>query len=356
MRPNELDAYGWTPDLERAFLTLESGSAVPARVVQTQRGLHRIVTSSRIVSAEVAGSLRHTNTGAPVVGDWVAAEVPDTSDGAVIQAVVPRRSQIVRKAPGRPTGQVLAANVDTVFIVTSCNEDLSPRRIERYLTLVWDGGATPVVVVNKADLVDDPQNSLTIAAGAATGVAVLGISARTAAGLDPLDAYLRRGQTIALLGSSGVGKSTIVNRLMGRAVQAVRATREEDAKGRHTTTSRELFVLPSGAILVDTPGLREVGLWVSDTGLERAFPEVDEFARHCRFDDCGHDHEPGCAVRASVERGELAADRLDGYLRLRRELEHLERQRNPAQQAGQKQRWKTIHKSVRDARRRGWIR
>ena len=356
MPQNGLDEYGWTAEIARAFEALGSGPAVPARVVQTLRGVHRIATSTRVVSAETARHVKRADAGGPVVGDWVAAEIPDDTDLAIIQAVVPRRSQIVRKAPGRSSGQVLAANVDTVFIVTSCNEDFSARRIERYVTLVLDGGANPVILLNKTDLVDDPASYLTIAERTAVGIPVRGIDAVSPTGLDPLDPYLASGRTIALLGSSGVGKSTIVNRLLGSAVQSVRESRDGDAKGRHTTTSRELFVLPSGALLIDTPGLREVGLWASEAGLDRAFPEIDDLAPGCRFGDCRHEGEPGCAVHAAVERHELSADRLDGYLRLRRELDHLERLREPGQQTGEKARWKAIHKNVRDARRRGWLR
>ncbi len=353
---DELRALGWDDDFQRAFEALDDDHAEPARVIEVQRGLYRIAADIGVTLAEFAGPLRRARAAPPVVGDWVSIDRTASGERPVIQRVLDRRSQLTRKAPGKPLqSQILAANLDCVFLVTSCNEDLSPRRIERYLTMIWDGGVKPVVLLNKADLVDDPQAAVSATEPATASVPVHAVSALAPGGLDPIRSYLVPGTTIALLGSSGVGKSTIVNALMGHEVQTVRAIRADDAKGRHTTTSRHLFRLPSGALLIDTPGLREVGLWRSESGLTQTFPDIDELARKCRFHDCAHGTEPGCAVQAAIGAGTLSRGRFDSYEQLSKELEHLERRMDPEQDSNQKKRWKAIHRNVRDARKRGWL-
>ena len=351
-----LRSHGWDEHFEAAFAALGSTDLRPARVVEEQRGMFRVVTASGELRAEIAGRLRKPGAGPlPAVGDWVALQ--GDTDGAVIQQVLERRSKISRKLPGRTTReQVLAANLDTVFMVTSCNEDFSPRRVERYLTMIWESGASPVVLLNKSDLTDDPQALAVQAEAVALGVPVHTVCATCDGGLDPIEPYLCPGRTVALIGSSGVGKSTIVNRLMGREVQAVREVREEDAKGRHTTRSRQLFLLPGGALVLDTPGLRELALWITDSGLGQTFADVEELAGGCRFQDCLHVSEPDCAVRAAVDDGRLAAERVESYHKLRRELEHLESKADPKARADIERRWRTIHKNVRAARKKGWLR
>ncbi len=353
-----LRTYGWNAHFEEAFGALGAEGLEPARIIEEQRGMYRIVASAGELRAEIAGRLRQLGAGdQPAVGDWVAIQADPGAGGIIIRQVLERQSKISRRGAGRALReQVLAANLDIVFMVTSCNEDFNPRRIERYLTMIWESGASPVVLLNKTDLADDPQELVALAEAVTLGAPVHGVSAKRDTGLDPLSPYLRPGSTLALLGSSGVGKSTILNRLLGREEQAVQEVREDDARGRHTTRSRQLFLLPGGALVLDTPGLREIALWVTDSGLEQAFADIEQLTRDCRFQDCVHRSEPDCAVTAAVERGALAGARLASYNKLRKELEHLERKVDPEAQANTKQRWKTIHKNLRDGRKKGWFR
>ena len=352
------DTYGWNAHFEEAFGTLGTSGLEPARIIEEQRGMYRIMAKAGELRAEITGRLRQAGAvDQPAVGDWVAIQTEPGSGCMIIRQVLERQSKISRKGAGRaPREQVLAANLDIVFMVTSCNDDFNPRRIERYLTMIWESGASPVVLLNKTDLIDDPQELVAPAEAVTLGVPVHTVSAKHDTGLDSLSRYLQPGKTLALLGSSGVGKSTILNRLLGREVQAVQEVREDDAKGRHTTRSRQLFLLPSGALVLDTPGLREVALWVSDSGLGQAFADIEQLARDCRFQNCVHRSEPGCAVKAAVERGALPSARLASYSTLRKELEHLERKADPAALANTKQRRKTIHKNLRDGRKKGWFR
>ena len=238
--------------------------------------------------------------------------------------MLPRRSAFTRKeAWRRSVAQVVAANVDTVFLVTAFGGDLSPRRLERYLTSAWDSGSNPVVVANKVDLADDPVLELAEVEAVAIGVPVIALSAATGTGLDELAQHLAPGRTIALLGSSGVGKSTLVNRLAGRELLVTREV-SANGRGRHTTTHRELVLLPSGAMLIDTPGMRELQLWADEEVLESTFTEIAELAAACRFTDCSHEHEPGCAVKAAIAEGSLPSERFASYRKLQRELRALE--------------------------------
>jgi ribosome biogenesis GTPase len=260
----------------------------------------------------------------PAVGDWVAVRPIEGEKKAVIEAVLPRRTSFTRKeAWQRTVAQVVAANVDTVFIVTAFGFDLNPRRLERYLTAAWDSGASPVIVVNKSDVSDDPEAELLEVEPVLMGVPIHAVSAFTGDGLEALDAYLGRGRTIALLGSSGVGKSTLVNRFAGHEVLATGEIRA-DGRGRHTTSHRELVPLPSGAVLLDTPGMREFQLWAGEEVLDTTFGEISELAANCRFADCSHEHEPGCEVRRALDDGSLSQDRFLSYRKLQRELRALE--------------------------------
>jgi ribosome biogenesis GTPase len=300
--------------------------------------------------AELAGQLRHgTEPRAvlPVVGDWVRA-VAGASGArrAVIHDVLPRRSRIARRAAGNPTEeQVLAANVDIAFIVSSLNRDLSPRRLERYVALVRHGGVRPVIVLTKADLCSDPATTVAEVAAAMPGVAVHAMSVLQGQGLEALAPYLSLGTTCVLLGSSGVGKSTIVNHLLGTEAQRVLSVRERDDRGRHTTTHRQLLRLPGGAFLIDTPGLREIHLWNDhkDAGLEHAFGDITSLATACRFRDCQHQNEPGCAVKAAVAEGVLDAGRLTSYAKLQRELAFLERKQDTRSQSDRKKKHRAVN-------------
>ncbi len=321
---SSLAAYGWDAAWEAQLAAAAGGDGVPARVLVEYRRIYDVVTAAGVVRAVVAGRLRQGGGGdAPAVGDWAIARPAPNGGSAAIDGILPRRSAFVRRNPGADrTPQVLAANVDTVFLVDALDRPPNLRRIERYLVMAWESGATPVIALSKADLCGDVAAAVRTVESIAGGVPVVAYSAVTDAGLEGLTAYLRAGQTVALLGPSGVGKSTAVNHFCGATVQAVAAVRDFDGKGRHTTTRRELLRTPSGALVVDTPGMRELQLWDAANGLDRAFADVDLLAVACYFADCRHTTEPECAVLAAVEAGALTGERLESYRKLLGELRH----------------------------------
>jgi ribosome biogenesis GTPase len=318
-----------------------------ARVVEEQRGLYRIAGDAD-GWAEVSGRFRHEARSAadfPAVGDWIGAT---PGSRAVIHHRLERRSTISRAAAGRAVDeQVIAANVDTIFLVTALTQDLNVRRLERYLTMVWDGGATPVVVLNKADLSDDPERECASIRTRLPHVDVVLVSALRDEELTALSPYLQPAKTVALIGMSGVGKSMLVNRLVGGERLKVGDIRESDGRGRHTTTSRQLVELPSGALLIDTPGMRELQLWSDESAVAQAFDDIAALAAQCRFDDCGHDGEPGCAVIEAIAAGRLDDDRLAHYQRLLREAAFEARKRDKAGTADAKRQWKQMTKAAR---------
>jgi ribosome biogenesis GTPase len=350
-----LRELGFVGPVAESFAPYAERGLVPGRVVVGHARVVRVRTEEGETLAEVAGSLRHQSRGPedqPAVGDWVALRPCEGGRRAVVQAVLPRRTAFVRRAAGkRAVAQVLAANVDTVFLVMGLDGDFSLRRIERALVLAWESGAFPVVLLNKADVCDDLAGRRAEVESVAPGVPVRVIAARRGEGLDSLAPWLIPGQTVALLGSSGVGKSTLVNRLLDQEKQKTREVLEADQRGRHTTTHRELIPLPGGALLLDTPGLRELQLWSDETALQAAFGEVHELAAACRFTDCRHGTEPGCAVRAAVEEGRLDPARLDSFRKLQAELRALEIREDPLKRREERSRWKAIHKSLRQPKR-----
>jgi len=325
-------------------------SPVPsvARVVEEQRGAYR-VAGDVDGWAEVSGRFRHdarVPADFPAVGDWVCVVETPGAERAVITRRLDRRSTISRKAAGRVAEeQVVAANVDAIFLVTSLTEDLSPRRVERYLTMVRDAGAVPVVVLNKADLSSAAEVEADAVRARLPSVDVVLISARSGEGLDALARYLTPASTVALIGSSGVGKSTLVNRLLGTDLLRTAATRHADGKGRHTTTARHLVALPGGTLLIDTPGMRELQPWVDEQAVSTTFDDITDLAAHCRFGNCEHRAEPGCAVLLAVEQGSLTPDRLEHYRRLGREIAFEERKRDSSAAAVEKRRWRHIHQA-----------
>ena len=321
-----------------------------ARVVEEQRGLCRLAGDFD-GWAEVSGRFRHEARSAadfPAVGDWVGVAAEPGAQRAVVHCRLKRRSTLSRKAAGRAVDeQLLAANVDTIFVVTAFTGDLNPRRIERYLALVWEAGAVPVVVLNKADLCVDPSAAADAIRARLPFVDIVCVSALNADGLDELVPYLTQATTIALLGSSGVGKSTLVNRLLGHDLQKVAAVSDADGKGRHTTTSRQLVELASGALLIDTPGMRELQPWADESAIDGAFEDIAQLARACRFSDCCHAGEPGCAVLEAATAGILDASRLEHYRRLLREAAFEERKRDKSAAAEEKRRWRRISQAMK---------
>jgi ribosome biogenesis GTPase len=348
-----LDDLGFTDFFATAFEPYRELGMVPARVV-AQKGLNQVSTGESEHYADLAGKLRHElagpggSAGHPAVGDWVALRAPAGEGRAIIHAILPRKSKFSRKTAGlRTEEQVVAANIDTIFLVSGLDGDYNPRRIERYLTAAWDSGAQPVVVLNKLDRCEDPEACLLEVEAVAMGVPVLRVSARTGEGCEALTSYLGPGRTVGLLGSSGVGKSTLINRLLGREAQKTGGVREGDDRGRHTTTHRELFLVPGGGLLIDTPGLRELQLWEGDQGIESAFPDVEALAAGCRFADCRHHGEPGCAVEAAVANGGLPPERLESYHKLERELHHLHIRQDELARLQEKKKNKVVHKGQR---------
>jgi ribosome biogenesis GTPase / thiamine phosphate phosphatase len=346
----DLRELGWNDTLAQAFAALELDGVVPARVALEHTHIYRVLGESGEWLARVSGRLRHEaddRTGFPAVGDWVAIEPPAQSGEARIRAILPRFSRFSRRAAGDPTEeQIVAANVNTVFIVGGLDHNFNPRRIERYLLVAWDSGALPVIVLNKADLVDDPASFVDDVRRLAPAVSVHAVSARRLESLAPLKTYLGVGRTAGLLGSSGVGKSSIVNQLIGRELMATRDVRVDDSRGRHTTTARQLVVLPDGGVLIDTPGMRELQLWDTVDALGGAFADIEERAVECRFRDCRHQTEPGCAVRAAVEAGEIPTARLESFLKLRAEQEYQTRQQDERALLEQKRRAKILTKAA----------
>lgn len=350
----QLQSLGWNPQLAAAFEAeapadphdLHHPPTVPGRVVRIDGARATVATALGERLAAVPSRLRH-GEGELVVGDWVAVADPDGS--ASVQRGLPRRTVLARRAAGRRVRrQLLAANVDVVLVATSLDGDFSERRLERYLTVVHDGGATPVVLLTKAGLCDDPTPWLERARAVSPGVEVHAVDVIAGIGLDVPRRCLAPGRTAVLVGSSGVGKSTLLNHLLGRTRMATGQVRARDGRGQHTTSHRELFVLPDGGVVIDTPGLRALAPWAEAEALDQTFADVEALAARCRFGDCTHAHEPGCAVRAAVEEGTLDQARLASFVALRRELALTDVQRSRHEQ---RKRDRTFAKLARDVQR-----
>jgi ribosome biogenesis GTPase / thiamine phosphate phosphatase len=346
-----LEDLGWNSYFNDHYLEHQNDSLIPARVSFQSKGIYRLISGEGELLAETAGALTHHATSSdslPVCGDWVLVDKFDNSRRTRIRFLLPRRTSFYRKQAGTAIGkQVIASNIDTVCLVSGLDADFNPRRIERYLAVAWESGARPVIVLNKADICAELSAHLDEVQSLAPGIPVLTVSAMEAFGMERILTYAGKGQTIALLGSSGVGKSSIVNRLLGRLAQDVRETDSDTGRGIHTTTTRHLFLLPSGGLIMDTPGMRELQIWSLDAGLDLTFEDIKALGEQCRFRDCSHQTEPGCGVRAAVDQGRLDAGRLANYFKLCKETRYAELKTTHAASWVEKERWKKVKGSLK---------
>ena len=342
---------------------------VVARISCEHRNLYHAITEKGDVTAEISGRFRHesfSRADFPVVGDWVVMTRQDNQSHATIHAVLPRQSHFSRKAilgggpaygMGKTEKQVLVTNINSVFLVSGLDGDFNLRRMERYLSIAWDSGASPVIVLNKSDLPENLDELIEQASEVALGVPILPVSAKTSDGIDSLLEYIPKGNTVTLLGSSGVGKSTIINSLIGEEIIKTGELRKSDGRGKHTTTYRELLILPNGGIVIDTPGMRELQAWSDDEGMEKTFGDIEELAKMCKFNDCSHQTEPGCAIQKALEDGTLDKKRYKGYLRLQKEMEHLKRRQDQKSTRQFNREWdkriKKYHKDMKELRKKG---
>ena len=349
-----IERYGWTDALRQAFGPHAARGLVPGRVIIQRRSHYVVVTDEGEVSARLSGRFirEAREAGHPAVGDWVGLAPHASEATATIQVLTPRRTAFTRKAADREqTVQVVAANVDTALLVTAMNAEFNARRLERYLASAWQSGARPVVVLTKADLSDDPATAIAEARRLSGEAPVIGVSCVTGQGLDAVRAHLRPAETAVLVGSSGAGKSTLVNALYGETVMSTGEIRENDARGRHTTTHRELILLPGGALVLDTPGMRELGLMDAGAGLDATFEDIEALSAACRFNDCGHTNEPGCAVRDALTAGGLDPERWASFQKLRAELTHLASKEDRSAHAAERRRGVEVSKAAKAAKK-----
>ena len=345
-----LESLGWNSFFAQNFDRHFPQEYTVGRVAQEQKNIYIIYTEFGEIAAEISGKMHYRAAGRtdfPAVGDWVVITYRNGETKATIHDVLPRKSKFSRKIAGKQTNeQIIATNIDTVFLVSGLDRDFNLRRIERYLILVWESGASPIIILNKADLCDEIEARILEVESIAPYIPIIVLSAIENQGLDALLPYLGCGKTVALIGSSGVGKSTITNQLAQQEIQAVNSLRK-DERGRHTTTHRELIVLPSGGLLIDTPGMREIQFWNGSEGFQETFSDINELANSCRFRNCQHDLEPGCAVQAAILNGSLDERRFDSYQKLQQELKYMERKRDRKASLAEKEKWKKIHKEMR---------
>ncbi|HKI50423.1 MAG TPA: ribosome small subunit-dependent GTPase A [Desulfobacteria bacterium] len=352
---HHLIKMGWTSHFQAQLKHFSNEGLIPARVVGVRKNSFRTSNGKSEWLATLAGRLKHdADAMYPVTGDWVLMT------DSVISRVLVRKNALSRGASGTHSKQdaqpqkeqVIAANLDTVFIVSGLDRDFNLRRIERYLTLVYNCGLNPVIVLTKADLHQDPEHFLSEAETVALGVPIHLVSASDDTALASLEPYLSPGRTTTMVGSSGAGKSTLVNRLYGKTVQITGSISTHVGKGRHTTTSRDLVMMPQGGMVIDNPGIREIAFWEGDKGIEAAFPEVETLGLECRFTNCSHTHEPGCRVLGAVDEGEISRERLENYRKMKRELEYLSHRRHKSADRVEKERWKEVALKIKAINKR----
>ncbi len=346
MNVADLTAFGWNEFFEAKFESYAGEGFAAGRVALEHKNLFRVYTQNGEVSAEISGKLRHEATSRkdlPAVGDWVVIRTRPEGGSVMIHAVLPRRTSFARKIAGsRTEEQIVGANVDTVFLFTSLNQDFSLRRIERYLLIAWESGANPIIILSKSDLCEGVSGPIEEMQAVARGVPIHAISIVTGSGLQDVAQYFKSGQTVALLGSSGVGKSTLINHLTGAERLKVQTVRESDDRGKHTTTHRELVLLPAGGLVLDTPGMRELQLWDGDESLQLVFDDIEALAARCFFGDCQHQDEPRCAVREALAAGTIDSARYESYEKLQKELKYVARRRDKLSEIAEKKKWKKL--------------
>jgi ribosome biogenesis GTPase len=353
----QLETLGWDSHFKDCFGQYSERGMSPARVAREDRSLYLVYGEAGELAAEISGRMRFeagSREHMPAVGDWVAIKPMDGGQRAIIHGILSRKSAFLRKVAWvRTESQVLAANIDVVFLVMGLTEDFNLRRLERYLALAWESGAAPVVILNKADLCHDVESKSEEVETVAIGVPAHAVSAKDGTGLETAMEHVKPGRTVGFLGSSGVGKSTLINRMLGAERQATGEVREDDGRGRHVTSSRQLLVLPNGGVVIDTPGMRELQMWADESGLKGTFSDIEILAEECRFRDCRHESEPGCAVKQAVEDGRLDAKRLKSYKRLMREVAVLAARKDQRARLDMKSKQKDLARRIREVKKWG---
>jgi len=344
-----LEQYGWNSEWQEKFSSIQQPGWIPGRILSQSVDLYQLITEQGEMNGKISGKKRYESLSAvdfPVTGDWVALQ-PSAGSNAVIQCICQRTNSLMRKQNIKQDAQLLGANIDFAFIMTSLDHDFNPRRLERYLVIAWENNIQPIILLNKADICEQTEERLHEAETVAVGTPIHVISARQKTGLESVQSYCQTGKTIILIGSSGVGKSTLTNALLGNTIQTTQAIREDDSHGRHTTTRKSLFLLPGGGLLLDTPGLREIQLWGDISGLSSTFQDIEDLAEECRFQNCRHESEPGCAVKDAIEKGKLPQERLDSYHKLQKELQYQSSRENYWELEARRKKWKTISKMIK---------